>query len=224
MLQNPVQIPRIDVNLAFDAIFTEMPSRGLGDIFLVSAMALLKPATMWTTSPPSDSNFASLLLHGVFPMAPAPSGDHSLGLQGLGQFLKFGPMLRALHGRQWNLTPHAVSCEAAAQTQHCSANVFDVPDGQLIAVIALSSNGPAVEDEFESITHDEPSLHTHPPPPPPPASGTVRVRLAPALLESKGKVESLQVGRTARWVSIHTTAALHVEAGIAMLRFTPTRL
>ena len=206
---NPVQIPRIDVNLAFDAIFTEMPSRSLGDIFLVSSMAPLKPATMWTTSPPTDDNFAMLLLHGVYPMAPAPSGDHSLGLSGISQFLKFGPMLRALHGREWNLTPHAISCSPSAAAQLCSANLFDVPDGSLVAAVVLTGNSTSARVVRAG---------THPPPPPPPASGTVDVQLAAPLVQGR-KAELLQVGRAAPWVAVGTTRAVKVEAGIAMLRF-----
>ena len=84
---NPIQVPRIDV-ASFDAIFTEMSVSDAGGVLLVAAMSLRKPATMWTTKPPDDRTFAACLLHGIFPMAPAPSGDHSLGLDGLDQFLK----------------------------------------------------------------------------------------------------------------------------------------
>eukprot|EP01052_Picozoa_sp_SAG31_P058708 SAG31_NODE_18089_length_647_cov_1.087591_1_plen_210_part_01 len=121
---NPIQIPRIDVSLAFDAIFTEMRSNSLPDIFLVASMSLFKPATMWTVAPPTEQNFHQLLLHGVYPMAPAPSGDHSLGLSGMEHFLHFGPMLRAMHGRRWHLSPHAIQCAAAAPPQRCAANIF----------------------------------------------------------------------------------------------------
>lgn len=85
---NPIQIPRVDV-ATFDAIFTEMSVSDAGARMLVASMSPLKPATMWTTRVPSDAEFASALLHGIFPMAPAPSGDHSLGLDGLDQFLKW---------------------------------------------------------------------------------------------------------------------------------------
>ena len=169
----------------------------------------LKPATMWTTSPPTDDNFAMLLLHGIYPMAPAPSGDHSLGLSGISQFLKFGPMLRALHGREWNLTPHAISCSPSAAAQLCSANLFDVPDGSLVAAVVLTGNSTGARVVRAG---------THPPPPPPPASGTVDVQLAAPLVQGR-KAELLQVGRAAPWVAVATTRAVKVEAGVAMLRF-----
>ena len=210
---NPVQIPRIDVNLAFDAIFTEMSSKSLADIFLVSSMALFKPATMWTISPPTEQGFAQLLLHGVYPMAPAPSGDHSLGLSGMEAFLHFGPMLRAMHGRRWNLTPYAIKCTAAAPSQTCVANIFDVPDGSLLAVVVLTG-GASHAGHRQSQTRPPPP----PPPPPPPATGTVSVKLAASLLQGR-KVELLQVGRTSAFVAVASTAALHVDAGVIMIRY-----
>ena len=79
---NPVQIPRIDEMQHYDSVFTEMDSRSSGSVRLVAAMSPHKPATMWTTSVPSPSDFAMLLLHGIYPMAPSPRGDHSLGLDG----------------------------------------------------------------------------------------------------------------------------------------------
>lgn len=219
---NPVQIPRIDVNLAFDAIFTEMNSRSLGEVFLVSSMSLLKPATMWTTSPPADSNFESLLLHGVYPMAPAPSGDHSLGLNGMAQFLKYGPMLRALHGRVWNLAPHAISCAPVAAQgpqRRCLANMFDVPGDVLIAVAVLTDGGKTI-DLLSSHQQGRRTVGMHhPPPPPPPASGVVAVQVARSLAQGR-KVELLQVGRDARWVAVGATNALKVEKGIILLRYT----
>ena len=75
----------------------------------MAAMALQKPATMWVSHLPSDATFVFGLLHGVFPMAPAPAGDHSLGMSGMYTYLKYGPMMRALQGRVWNLQPHAIS-------------------------------------------------------------------------------------------------------------------
>jgi hypothetical protein len=219
---NPVQIPRIDVNLAFDAIFTEMPSDSLGNIFLVSSMALLKPATMWTTHPPTDENMQQLLLHGVYPMAPAPSGDHSLGMSGLAQFLKFGPMLRALHGREWNLTPHAISCSTTAETQQCLSNLFDLPDGSLIAAVVLMGSANTTDTMLTASTSADPA-GAHPPPPPPPATGTVGVQLATSLIQGR-KAELLQVGRLARWLPwpLGTMDAVHVEAGLVMMRFAKT--
>jgi hypothetical protein len=62
---NPVQVPRIDLMEHYDTIFTELLFPDLGSMFLVAAMAPLKPATMWTTSVPSSRQFELGLLHGV---------------------------------------------------------------------------------------------------------------------------------------------------------------
>ena len=121
---NPIQIPRIDIMEHYDAIFTELGADAGPRTRLVSAMALLKPATLWVTHAPSAATFAFALLHGVYPMAPAPSGDHSIGLSGMAAYLTYGPMLRALQGRVWNLEPHAVSATVAAEpSQHGERDV-----------------------------------------------------------------------------------------------------
>ena len=116
----------------------------------MSAMALQKPATMWVSHLPSDAAFVFGLLHGVYPMAPAPSGDHSLGMSGMDVYLKYGPMLRALQGRVWNLEGHSISASIDKATFDAvndsarevsgigvDANLFDLPDGTSIAVLAL---------------------------------------------------------------------------------------
>jgi hypothetical protein len=78
----------------YDTIFTEMNVRSFGLVRLVAAMSTHKPATMWTTSVLVDSQFEFALLHGIFPMAPSPAGDHSLGMDGLKTWLRYGPMMR----------------------------------------------------------------------------------------------------------------------------------
>lgn len=105
---NPSQIPRVDLMEHYDAIFTELSMTSLPNVWLIAAMSLSKPATMWTTKPPTDMQFENMLLHGVYPMAPSPVGDHSLSLAGLPAFLEYGPMFRALRGREWDMRPHAI--------------------------------------------------------------------------------------------------------------------
>ena len=134
----------------YDTIFTELAVDTGGRTRLVSAMALQKPATMWVSHLPSDATFVFGLLHGVYPMAPAPSGDHSLGMSGMAIYLKYGPMLRALQGRVWNLEGHSISASIdkasfgavndsarGGSEIGVDANLFDLPDGTSIAVLAL---------------------------------------------------------------------------------------
>ena len=65
-------------------------------------------------------------------------------------------------------------------------------------------------------------VETHPQPPSPPRAATVTVTLGTAA--EVGTVESLQVGRGAKWTPVPgvsgSTVTVRVEASIAMLRFT----
>lgn len=62
-------------------------------------------------------------------MAPAPNGDHSLGMNGLNAFLVYGPMLRALAHRTWVLEPNAIAAFAydPSGPYDIHANLFQVP-------------------------------------------------------------------------------------------------
>ena len=191
----------------YDTIFTELPADAGGRTRLVAAMALQKPATMWVSHLPSDATFVFGLLHGVFPMAPAPAGDHSLGMSGMYTYLKYGPMMRALQGRVWNLQPHAISAyigntttPAAGSAQGgpgvgVDANLFDLPDGSSVAVLALRGTTTA----------------------------TVILRLARVAAEPAVKVESLQLGRTENWAPAAArdgTVQLEIRSTVAMLRIS----
>eukprot|EP01052_Picozoa_sp_SAG31_P017430 SAG31_NODE_1192_length_9459_cov_15.271581_3_plen_623_part_00 len=211
---NPIQIPRIDIMEHYDTIFTELALDAGSRTRLVAAMALQKPATLWVSHLPSDSAFQFGLLHGIFPMAPAPSGDHSLGMSGMPTYLKYGPMMRALQGRVWNLVPHAISATllSSDEATGCSANLFDMPDGSLVAVVVLYG-----ADDRYNTTQDNNSVHG---PPARLASGKVDVRLQPSLI-ANCKAELLQLGRRALWTPVtrRNTSSLHIEAGIVMVRF-----
>eukprot|EP01043_Picozoa_sp_COSAG02_P052164 COSAG02_NODE_5581_length_4215_cov_1.971817_5_plen_188_part_00 len=187
----------------------------------MSAMALQKPATMWVSHLPSDATFAFGLLHGVYPMAPAPSGDHSLGMSGMAIYLKYGPMLRALQGRVWNLEGHSISASidkasfgavndsARGSGIGVDANLFDLPDGSSIAVLALRGATTA----------------------------TVTVKLARLAAESTASpapndislhIDVLQLGRVETWTPIKASSGLvqlEIKSTIAMLRMAdPTAI
>ena len=209
---NPIQIPRIDEMEHYDSIFTEMNVRDGGLVRLVAAMSLLKPATMWTTSVPSPDDFAVMLLHGVFPMAPSPRGDHSLGLEGLAQYLEFGPMLRALQGRIWRLEPHAIHATALNGSRDVAANLFDVPDGSRLAVVAMLGSVGATN--IRTAADDDPT-----------ATNPVYVNVTLGNGGGGGsRCEVLQVGRWSKWTPVAGSAGgggvirIPVASNIAMLR------
>ena len=101
-------------------------------------------------------------------------------------------MLRALRARTWNLEPHAIRCP----TLGCKANLFDLPDGSLLAVVVLPGGG---------------------------GGSAVKVAVAAALTKGRA-AEVLQVGRRAAWeaavVGSSGTATVPVDGGVAMLRFS----
>ena len=175
---NPVQVPRADLMEHYDAIFTEMSVASVSNVWLIAALSPQKAATMWTTRVPTDDQFATALLHGVFPMAPAPSGDHSLGMDGLSQFLKFGPMLRALQGRVWRLEAAAISATVAGpEWAGADANLFETTEDALIAVVRLNP-----------VPNSAPKFPM-----------SVSLRVAAAAAYPHAGVDVLQVGRYAQW-------------------------
>ena len=201
---NPIQIPRVDEMEHYDSIFTEMNMDDTGAVRLVgnvAAMSPLKPATMWTTSVPTTAQFEMLIMHGVYPMAPSPNGDHSLGLEGLQACLEYGPMLRALQGRVWRLEPHAIHAKSQVDV---AANLFETPDGSLLAVLLLDSKATLTPN---------PSNPTN-----------ASVALA-AVAAAPMKYEVLQVGRQSQWVTLQGRAMdgvvnVPMASNLAMLRAT----
>ena len=64
----------------------------------------------------------------------------------MAQFLEFAPMLRAMQGRVWRLEPFAVqaSVSGAGDAAGVDANLFEDPDGALIAVQKRIRHIPSV--------------------------------------------------------------------------------
>jgi hypothetical protein len=82
--------------------------------------------------PDPDAFFQRYLHLGVFPTAPVPGNDHAILPSPSADrwYLDYGPLLRALRGRTWALTPHAVDVTGGA----ARANVFVVPEGYAVPV------------------------------------------------------------------------------------------
>jgi len=129
-------------------------------------------------------------------MAPSPNGDHSLGLDGLGAFLRFGPMLRALRGRVWNLTPGGVIASSSGGAA-VECNIFDTPNGLLAVAVPRGGSGGGRD--------------------------TVSVMVASSLRAGRPCVEVLHVGRNASWTAVKAGAggAVKIPAPdlVAMIRY-----
>lgn len=92
---------------------------------------------MWTATVPTDGELELALLHGVFPMAPSPAGDHSLGMEGMPVYLRYASMWRALRGRMWR---RLEAREIRAVRGNLArgglfANLFEQPCGDLVALV-----------------------------------------------------------------------------------------
>ena len=99
-------------------------------------------------------------------------------------------MLRALKNHTWNLEPHAIGCSTAG----CVANLFDGPDGAVLAVVGLPESSGA----------------------------TATVLLSTAVAKGRVTAELLQVGRASGWAPIKIPASetfvVPVTGGVALLR------
>ena len=130
-------VKRLDLLENIDGIFDEFGSYG-ASLNTTAFLTLERPALGWVNDEAvvrqdPDKFFQRSLLLGVFPMAPFPGNDHSLVPSAWvdKQYLDYGPLLTALQGRTWVLSPHAVEVEGGKAL----ANVFAVPDGLAVPVV-----------------------------------------------------------------------------------------
>jgi hypothetical protein len=108
-------------------------------------MGLRKPAMIWTYTADAVRNdpafFDRHLLLGVFPTVPFPGNDHSICPDPVvdALYLDYAPLLAALAGKKWVLTPHSVEVEG----DRAQANLFEVPGG-LVAPVVFGPRDDAV--------------------------------------------------------------------------------
>ena len=128
---------RLDILHHIDGIFDEFTYGG-SPLNLTALLCVRRPALGWTAEeknlrPDPDAFFQKYLYLGVFPMAPFPGNDHSLGPGEWvdRQYLDYGPLLVALRGKRWVLEPHVISVRGSA----AKANIFEVPGGYVIPVV-----------------------------------------------------------------------------------------
>ena len=107
------------------------------EVNAAALQSVRKPCLVWTHGEPDlqpdpDAYFQRHLHLGVFPTAPVPGNDHAIAPSpAIDRWYRdYGPMLAALRGKQWVLTPHVVAVAGAA----AKANVFAVPGGYVVPV------------------------------------------------------------------------------------------
>ncbi|MGQ9823322.1 MAG: hypothetical protein ACUVQK_15830 [Thermogutta sp.] len=139
---------RLDLMRHLDGVYDEFGQYG----FSMNACAFLclaKPLMEWTIDAPEfqnspDSYLQRHLYMGAWPTAPLAGNDHCLGPADWAEkaFLDYGPLFDALRGRRWVLEPHALS----VRDGKARANIFRVPDGDVIAVVMAEGSQPVTID------------------------------------------------------------------------------
>ncbi|HTZ48278.1 MAG TPA: hypothetical protein VMH20_11840 [Verrucomicrobiae bacterium] len=132
---NPL-VRRVDTYSFVDGLYDEYGDLP-GMLNLTAFLAVYKPAIGWTRDadslrPDPDAFFQRHLHLGVFPMAPYPDADHSIGPDPWAEkyFVEYGPLLGAMRGKRWVLEPHVIS---VAGDRAC-VNLFRVRGGYAIPV------------------------------------------------------------------------------------------
>jgi hypothetical protein len=110
-------------------------------------LAVHRPMLGWTVGeenlrPDPDAYFQRHLHLGAYPMAPFPGNDHSIapGTWVDRQYLDYGPLLDAMRGKKWVLTPHAISVVG----DKAKANLFETPLGYVVPVTFGGTSAEAV--------------------------------------------------------------------------------
>ena len=126
---------RLETLLHADGIYSEWASdywKNSAYMNYSALMGLRKPVMFWTVndSELTDSYFQRCLYLGIYPTAPFPNNNHCLLPSALADkmFLDYGPLMDAIRGRKWVLTPHCVESDAA------NVNLFEVSDGYVLPV------------------------------------------------------------------------------------------
>ena len=126
---------RLDLMRQIDGIYCEFGNTGPA-LNSSALMAIRKPALEWTyleTLRPDPDLFFQKHLHlGAYPTAPYPNNNHCIGPDAGAEkfYLDYGPLLDAMRGKKWVLTPHCV----VTTTPGVKVNLFEVPGGYALPV------------------------------------------------------------------------------------------
>jgi hypothetical protein len=130
---NPIN-SKLDWLRHVDGLYTEFGQSG-ASLNASALMGLRKPVLAWTSNetlnqPDPDSFMQRHLYLGIYPTAPYPWNNHCIHPEPAADqlYLDYGPLLDALRGKKWVLTPHCVESDAA------KANLFQVPGGYALPV------------------------------------------------------------------------------------------
>jgi hypothetical protein len=125
---------RLDLARHLDGVYSEFggyPTNANG----VSLLCIRKPALLWTADDNqlNDAFFQYHLFMGAYPTAPYPSNNHCItpSPERLKWYVEYGPLMDAMRGKKWVLTPHCVEVKKGS----AKVNLFSTPSGYVIPVV-----------------------------------------------------------------------------------------
>ncbi len=130
-------LKRVDLLRDVDGIYCEFGHLGPA-INMTALLGARKPVLAWTSSendlkPDPDAFFQRYLYLGMYPTAPLPGNDHTMGPSEWAEkyYLDYGPLMDAMRGRTWVLLPDLLRTGDGG----AKANLFQVPGGFVMPVI-----------------------------------------------------------------------------------------
>lgn len=155
---SPTDTKRIDWMNGIDGFLSEFNNGGTAtnlDAFL----GLDKPVEGWNYNlgDNPDQFIQRFLYMGVYPMSDTPLNDHGIPTSSSYEqhYKDYGEMFKALGGKQWDLTPHAVTVTGSSAL----ANVFTVPDGAVIPVVQGGTD-PSAQVTLRGLAQAKPAIDT----------------------------------------------------------------
>lgn len=152
---------RIDLLRSIDGIYDEF-AYFAASLNTTALLGIGRPVLGWTRDadslrPDPDAYFQRNLYLGVYPTAPVPGNDHCIQPDPWvdRQYLDYGPLLDAVRGKRWVLSPHAVKVISGA----ARANLFATPAGYVVPIMLGGADKEAVV-ELEGVrAHSAEVLH-----------------------------------------------------------------
>jgi hypothetical protein len=164
-------------------------------------LSLRRPAIGWTNDeddlrPDPDAFFQRHLYLGVYPTAPYPTNNHCITPSPWAdeQYGDYGPLLDAMRGKKWVLTPHAVTVAGNA----AKVNLFAVPGGYAMPVM-FAGKAASVKVTLHGL------------------SGIADQTVCEAIHAGRPRRASIAMMRSGADVVLNVP----IERGCAMVRITP---
>ncbi|MGC8669391.1 MAG: NPCBM/NEW2 domain-containing protein [Chthonomonadales bacterium] len=193
-----MHVKRLEILRYADGIFDEFTYHP-ASINQDGLLGICKPVIGWTADesnlkPRPDEFFQRLLYMGIFPMCPYPGNDHSILPNPWAEdwYRRYGPLLDAMRGKKWVLTPHPV----AVVQGRALVNAFHTPQGLVLPVV-FGGSAQRVRVRLRCVP-----------------AASARYLETDAVLPGRSAPARVRVSRCGRWLDLDVP----LEKGCAMVR------